>query len=183
MKNITFITGNQKKADYLTKYLWFPVEHIKLDLDEIQSLDNQKIVEHKARQAYNKIWKPILVEDVWMRFSHLWLLPWPFIKFFLEELSPDRLCAMIPKWADRSAVGYCWFGYYDGNQFEYFEWSIKGHIPEKPWYDNGFGWDRIFIPEWYSLVRSELSEKDYEKVYKSIRPLDKIREFLLALAT
>jgi hypothetical protein len=40
---VTFITGNQKKADYLASYLGFAVDHRKLDLDEIQSLDLRKI--------------------------------------------------------------------------------------------------------------------------------------------
>ena len=55
MKKIIFITGNQKKADYLIKYLGFPIEHMKLELDEIQSLDLREVVEHKVRQAYEKV--------------------------------------------------------------------------------------------------------------------------------
>jgi hypothetical protein len=55
MQSIVFITGNQKKADYLAKYLGFPIEHIKVDLDELQSLDLREIVEHKVKQAYAKI--------------------------------------------------------------------------------------------------------------------------------
>lgn len=55
MQSITFITGNPKKADYLEKYLGFPIEHTKLDLDEIQSLDLYEVVEHKVKQAYEKI--------------------------------------------------------------------------------------------------------------------------------
>ena len=55
MKKVTFITGNQKKADYLIRYLGFPIEHMKLELDEIQSLDLREIVEHKVKQAYEKI--------------------------------------------------------------------------------------------------------------------------------
>ena len=46
MKHVTFITGNQAKADYLAKHLGFSVQHHKLDLDEIQSLDLREIVEH-----------------------------------------------------------------------------------------------------------------------------------------
>jgi inosine triphosphate pyrophosphatase len=55
MQTITFITGNQKKADNLSRLIGMSVEHIKLDLDEIQSLDLREVVEHKARQAYDKI--------------------------------------------------------------------------------------------------------------------------------
>ena len=43
MKRVTFITGNQSKADYLAKYLGFPVEHIKLDLDELQHLTQKPL--------------------------------------------------------------------------------------------------------------------------------------------
>ena len=71
MQSITFITGNQKKADYLAKYLGFAIEHEKIDLDELQSLDLREIVEHKVKQAYEKIGKPVLVEDASLEFLAL----------------------------------------------------------------------------------------------------------------
>ena len=49
MLDITFITGNQSKADYLAKYLELPIKHVKCDLDEIQSLDSRVIGEHKVK--------------------------------------------------------------------------------------------------------------------------------------
>ena len=61
MKDLTFITGNQNKADFLAKHLGVPVAHHKLDLDEIQSLDPRVVVEHKVRQAYEVLNKPVLV--------------------------------------------------------------------------------------------------------------------------
>ena len=87
MANITFITGNQNKTDYLLKYLGRPVDHIKLDLDEIQSLDLKEKVEHKVRQAYGKIKKPVIVEDVTSEFAALGGLPRPFIKFFVDKIT------------------------------------------------------------------------------------------------
>lgn len=57
MQSITFVTGNQKKAEHLMKYLGLEVLHEKVDLDELQSLDLREIVEHKVRQAYEKIKK------------------------------------------------------------------------------------------------------------------------------
>lgn len=35
---IAFVTGNQNKADYLTRLLGVPIDHVKLNLDEIQSI-------------------------------------------------------------------------------------------------------------------------------------------------
>src|SRR5688572_13435511 len=95
MTNVTFITGNQNKADYLAKYLGFPVDHVKLDLDEIQSLDLKEVTEHKVRQAYDKIKKPVIVEDVSLEFEGLNGLPGPFIRFFLDGLSPETICSLV----------------------------------------------------------------------------------------
>ena len=67
MKRLVFITGNQAKADYLAKWLGYPVEHQKVDLDELQSLDPHAVIEHKAKEAYKIVGEPVLVEDV--RFS------------------------------------------------------------------------------------------------------------------
>ena len=75
MYSITFITGNKKKADYLAKYLGLEVLHEKVDLDELQSLDLREIVEHKVRQAYEKVGKPVIVEDVSLTFTALGRLP------------------------------------------------------------------------------------------------------------
>lgn len=62
MKDAVFITGNQKKADYLAELLGHPVDHVKVDLNEIQSLDLHEVVKHKLRQAYAEVQRPVLVE-------------------------------------------------------------------------------------------------------------------------
>ncbi len=71
MKSVTFITGNQNKADYLAKYLGVPVEHHKLDLDELQSLELSVIVEHKVKQAYELVKRPVLVEHGITRITNI----------------------------------------------------------------------------------------------------------------
>jgi inosine triphosphate pyrophosphatase len=180
MVQVTFITGNQPKADYLAKYLGHPVDHFKLDLDEIQSLDSKTIVEHKVRQAYDQIKKPVLVEDVSLEFVAWGRLPGPLIKWFLEELSLQQICDML-NGQNRDAVGRCTFGYFDGKRLELFEGSVAGTIAEKPGGDSGFGWDPLFIVDGYDVTRAELSEKDYQKVYLRIRPFAELKKFLESL--
>src|SRR4051812_42151089 len=109
MQKVTFITGNQKKADYLANYLGFPVEHIKIDLDEPQSLDLTEIVRHKVRQAYIHVQGPVLVEDVSLEFAALGRLPGPFIKWFIEELGLEKLCGLL-EGKNREARTSCVFG-------------------------------------------------------------------------
>ncbi len=162
--NITFITGNQKKADYLAKYLGHPVDHVKLDLDEIQSLDLNEIVEHKVRQAYDKIKTAVIVEDVSLEFEALNGLPGPFIRFFVDNVPFEKICSMI-NGQSRRAKAKCVFGFYDGETVKLFEGGLSGEIAEVPTGENGYGWDRLFIPDGYSSTRAELNEEEDQKTY------------------
>ena len=58
-----FISGNANKVKYLSRVLGVELDHIKIDLDEIQSTDLRKIVEDKAHRAYDIIRKPVMVDD------------------------------------------------------------------------------------------------------------------------
>ena len=178
MKKVVFITGNQKKADYLSKYLGHPIEHIKLDLDEIQSLDLKEVVRHKMIQAYDKVKQPVLVEDVALEFSAFGQLPGTFIRWFLEEMQFEEICALL-EGKDRGAMARCVFGYFDGKKEYYFEGSLSGRIPEEPAGTGGYGWDPIFIPQGYDVTRAELSEEDDKITYLKIKPFDQVKEFLI----
>lgn len=178
MEDITFITGNQSKADYLAKYLGFPVKHKKIELDEIQSLDLREIVEHKVKQAYAVVQSAVIVEDVSLEFSALGKLPGPFIKFFVDTVPFEKICAMLGD-LERGAVARCVFGFYDGTKMEFFEGHLNGKIALKPAGRGGYGWDRIFVPEGYSVTRAELGEEDDIKTYLQIKPFAKLKEFLL----
>jgi inosine triphosphate pyrophosphatase len=179
MNNITFITGNQKKADYLAKYLGFPVEHKKIDLDEIQSLGLKEIVEHKVKQAFEQIKQPVIVEDVSLEFSALGRLPGPFIRYFLEEMSPETICSLV-NGKSRKAIARCVFGYYDGQKMELFEGQLGGEIATAPSGNGGYGCDRIFIPEGYDVTRASLNEEDDQKTYVQIKPFAALKEFLIS---
>ncbi len=174
---ITFITGNQNKADYLARYLGFPVQHEKIDLDEIQSLDLKEIVEHKVRQAYEKVNSPVIVEDVSLEFIALGRLPGPFIKFFVEEVPFKTICSMLDG-KTRKAVARCVFGYYDGTTLKLFEGWLEGEIAESPRGERGYGWDKIFIPEGYGMTRAELGEEDDQRTYMQIKPFAQLKDFL-----
>lgn len=176
MSDVTFITGNQNKADYLAKYLGFSVNHQKVDLDEIQSLDLKEVVEHKVKQAYAEVLGPVLVEDVALEFSVLGRFPGTFIKFLVEEVPFETICRMLDG-LPRKAVARCVFGYYDGREVKFFERSLEGEIAEHPAGENGFGWDKIFIPEGFSTTRAELSEEEDKLTYLKIKPFDQLKDF------
>jgi non-canonical purine NTP pyrophosphatase (RdgB/HAM1 family) len=180
MKKITYITGNQKKADYLALYLGHPIVHRKVDLDEIQSMDLKKIVAHKVRQAYNIVKEPVIVEDTSLEFKSLGGLPGPFIKYFLENMPLEAISSLI-NGKDRSATARCVFGYFDGGTEVLFEGSLPGLIADKPAGEGGFGFDPIFIPEGFNLPRAILSDKEYETTYLRVKPIKQLGDFLKTL--
>jgi inosine triphosphate pyrophosphatase len=183
MNDLLFVTGNQNKADYLAKLLGMPIEHRKLELDEIQATSLDKVIEHKVRAAYELVGKPVLVDDISLGFTALNGLPGPFVKFFVEQ--PDgleKMCRMLDAFSDRSARGECMYGYYDGNHLELLHGSIDGQIADHPRGDGGYGWDKVFCPEGYGgRTRAELTEAEYATLYEIIRPLPALREFLKSL--
>ncbi len=177
MQRATFITGNQAKADYLAKYLGAPIRHKKIALDEIQSLNLKKVVEHKIKQAYNFVKTPVIVEDVSLEFAALNGLPGTFIKFYVEKVPFETLCRTLDG-LDRDATARCVFGYYDGAKLELFEGYLRGKIAQHPRGNNGYGWDQIFIPEGYSITRAEMNQTDDQKTYLKIKPFDKLKDYL-----
>jgi inosine triphosphate pyrophosphatase len=179
MQNVTFITGNQSKADYLAKLLDRKISHRKVELDELQSTDLRVIVDHKARQAYTIVGTPVLVEDVALEFSALGNLPGTFIKFFVEaDDGLEKLCRTLDGFNDRTAIARCTFGYFDGTEVRFFSGELRGAIADHPKGEGGFGWDKIFCPDGYAgKTRAELSADDDALTYQIIKPFDALRDF------
>ena len=176
-----FITGNQNKINYLSKTLGFTLGYQKIELDEIQSSNPKIVIEHKVRQAYELIQKPVLVEDTSLSFNALDNLPGPFVKFFVEaENGLENMCRMLDGFNDRTAYGSVIYGYYDGEDVQYFKGRLDGTIAKLPLGKGGYGWDKIFIPRGYNnLTRAELSPKDDIETYNQLRDTVGLRNFLL----
>jgi non-canonical purine NTP pyrophosphatase (RdgB/HAM1 family) len=179
---LTFITSHPLKAEQLSLHLGHPVKHLKLDLDEIQSLDVEEVVRHKALEAYSKAQVPVLVEDVSYQYTALGKLPGPLFKWFLKELKVQGLCKLLDHYDDRSATVQVAFALTtDGKQVHTFLGEMKGMITSEPRGENGFGADSIFIPEGWNRTWGEMTVE--EQVESSVRRigLKKLESFLNAL--
>ena len=58
-----FVTANKNKLRGFEEILGMKLEQIEIDLEEIQDIEVEKVVEHKALEAYEKVGKPVIVED------------------------------------------------------------------------------------------------------------------------
>lgn len=177
MKPITYITGNKHKLENFMRYADFPVEHVGLDLVEIQSLDVHKIIEHKAKEAFKLLQKPVLIEDVSLTIHALGKLPGPLIKWFLESLKTEGLCRLLDNYNDKSATASVLFALYDGTSLKIFEGAMNGSITKYPQGD-GFGWTPIFIPEGWNKSYGEMTTEEQKQSSMRKIAVDKINKYI-----
>lgn len=181
MKNkikLTFVTSNAGKAKYFSDYFHLPVEHLNLDLPEIQSLDLKEIIEDKAKRAYFIIKKPVIVEDVSLSFDALGGLPGPLIKWFFKTMGNEGLCRLVDNYKSRGAIAEVEFALCDRNGVKVFSGRRKGSIARHPRGEAGFGWDPIFIPQGYSETWGEMTSDEKHKTSVRRLALEKLKRYL-----
>jgi non-canonical purine NTP pyrophosphatase (RdgB/HAM1 family) len=173
---LVFITGNLNKVHWTQRYIHIPLTHKKLDLTEIQSLDMKEVAEHKVREAYKHLQKPVMVEDTSLTF-HAWgKLPGTYIKWFLQEIGNEGLCNLLSK--DRSATATVIYAIYDGKKTYFCEASKRGTIADKPKGTSGFGWNNIFIPEGKIKTHGEMTDEEIDEISVRKMALEKLKEIL-----
>ncbi len=175
-KNITLITGNLNKAKQFSRYI--PIKHHKLDLDEIQSLDIDEVITHKAKQAYEILKTPVLVDDVSLQINALGKLPGTFIKFFIEELGREGLCQLIQPYKDKSALATVALGYYDGEKLKIIKTQITGRILDKPRGDKGYGWDALVLLDDFNKTYGEMETEELDKASIRNKAVQQLKEYL-----
>lgn len=181
MTDLLLVTGNQHKADYLAKWLGMPFDHQKLDVDEIQSLDLREVTEHKVRQAYQLVGRPVLVEDVSLTFTAMGRLPGTYIKWFLEEIGQEGLAEMANGLAHRQAIASIMYAYYDGNEIHFFDGHTKGVVAAAPRGEGVFGkkgWNSIFIPDGSDKTFAEMTDEELQPFSHRWQAIAKLKTFL-----
>lgn len=109
MNKITIVTGNPGKVAELQAIALGKLDFVMqdLDIDEIQSLDLEKIVKDKAFRAYSMLKAPVIVDDVSAELASLNGLPGPFIKFFNKQIGEQALYLLAGNKTDKVTVT-CW---------------------------------------------------------------------------
>lgn len=180
MNEITFVTGNQKKVIELERILDRKLQHIKIDLPEIQSLSLDEVVTAKAKAAYEEIKGPVIVEDTALVFHTLGKLPGTFIKWFADELDYDGLCSLLDGKTDRSATVSACIAFCDGRETHLFSGSCDGEIALAPHPGEGFGFDCIFMPAGYETTWSEMSKPVKDSMSHRAKAARALADFLSA---
>ena len=180
MKSIVFVTGNKHKIKEAEEILHIPLETADIDLEEIQETDLEKVALHKLQQAYERIRKPVMVDDVGV-YIHAWNnFPGPLIKWVVKAKEPSGslILKMLQGEKDRTVTVRLAVGFHDGKMPHLFFGEIQGTIADKMRGDNGFDWDKLFIPDGQTKTYAQMSPEEKNTISHRKIALTKLENFL-----
>lgn len=171
-----FVTGNEGKIKEFETILGYKINNVDLDLKEIQSVDVKEVAQEKARQAYEILKEPVIVDDTGLYLEELNGLPGALVKFFVKNLTLQQICNLISE--NRKAKAITCIAFFNGKEMRVAEAEVKGTITKEPRGENGFGWDPIFLPDGFDKTFGELTSEEKQSRFMRHEAIDKLRDIL-----
>jgi non-canonical purine NTP pyrophosphatase (RdgB/HAM1 family) len=141
----SLVTGNQNKVIEARRITGLDIKHVALDICEVQERTCAGVALAKAFEAYDKLRRPVIVEDSGLEFVALGGFPGPFIKHWEQLGGIASICRALDGVGERAAFAVCALAIADGGDPIVVEAHVAGSIARYPRGD-GFGFDPIFIP-------------------------------------
>ncbi len=153
MKSVILVTHNKGKlaeANAIAKVfsirLETPGEVEKL---EIQDKSITRVSEFSAKQAFEQLRKPLIVDDSGLFVNALKGFPGVYSANVFPEIGMEGIIKLLDRHVDRSASFQCSISYYDGKTLKSFVGRVDGTILKARKGERGFGYDPIFAPDGY----------------------------------
>ncbi|MFB6197813.1 MAG: non-canonical purine NTP pyrophosphatase [Halobacteriaceae archaeon] len=199
---LTYVTTNEGKLDEAREYL-DEVKGLEFDYTEIQASNLAPIAAHGAKEAYQEVEAPVLVDDAGLFIEALDGFPGPYSSYVEDTLGIQTVGRIARDQDDPNASFHCVIAYCDGEPFDaapdsidradqntagtneirtadlsvpvkLFEGTVHGQIVE-PRGDGGFGYDPIF--ECGDETFAEMSRQKKNSLSHRGRALAKFADF------
>jgi XTP/dITP diphosphohydrolase len=161
LQQVTFVSTNKNKfleAQAILAPLGISVEFVKLALLEIQSDSLEEIAKEKARDAFARVGRPVIIEDDGLFIHSLNGFPGQYSSFVFKTIGNEGILKLLDKSDKRSAEFRSLIVYFDGRVMSVSEGRVPGKIADAV-SDGGWGYDPIFIPEGSSLTFAQLKDQ------------------------
>ncbi len=185
MNKIIFITSNLhklKEAKNVLSPLGFEVINERLELIEPNDLTQEEIVIYKAKQAYEILKKPLIVDDSGIYFESFNDFPGIFTKMIIKTLKYSGIKDLLIN-RSRKAFFKTMLCYIDNKGFKVFSGIANGEISieKKGELDkdlpNPFSY--IFIPEGLKITMDKLTDEELKQVSHRAKAFKKLAEYLI----
>ena len=182
MKNITFASTNQSKFLEVQSILStrsITADFSQIHLVEIQSDYLKEIAREKAKTAFAKVGRPVIVEDDGLFIDSLAGFPGQYSSFVFRTIGNDGILKLLAGSAKRSAYFSSMIAFYDGITLSISDGRVDGRISDRIT-EGGWGYDPIFVPDGTDLTFAELKESKNKYSHRK-RALEKFAEWYLKL--
>jgi non-canonical purine NTP pyrophosphatase (RdgB/HAM1 family) len=146
LEDLVFVTSNLGKLREAEAVLGRPLDHSDLDLPELQTLDLMEVVRGKAKTAWERVERPVLVEDTGLELAGLGGFPGPLVRWLLASVGAEGICRVARCFDDPRVTARCLVCATDGSVEVFGEGVVEGTITSTPRGVGGFGWDSVFVP-------------------------------------
>jgi non-canonical purine NTP pyrophosphatase (RdgB/HAM1 family) len=179
IEDLVFVTSNPGKLREAEAVLGCPLGHRALDVDELQSLDLEQVVRHKAAEAFRRLGVPVVVEDTSLELAGLGGFPGPLVRWLLASVGPSGICRLAAAFENRSAAARCIAFATNGSSEAIGVGVMTGSIVESPRGRHGFGWDSVFAPDGGDgRTFAEMAEAEKNAISHRRRAFEALREAL-----
>ena len=169
MNKIFYATGNSYKFQTIASYTQQHLPDIEivqvsgLDIHEMQHTDQNIVAIDKAKQAWNLLQQPVLVDDDGIYFEKYHDFPGVFTKQVYDSLGVDGLYKLVQE-GDVATCKVTMVYWYGPESYAIFEGMCPGTIAKKPLFTADPG-DPMFIPAGSSKNCAELYASGEWKQY------------------
>ena len=179
LRSIKFVTANQGKLREAQQILGIQIESASVGhLEELQTIFVEELIRHKAQEAYNKLKAPLIVEDTGLAFLAWKGLPGALIRWFEDTVGNEGIIKMMSGETDRRAVAQCYIALHDGKEIKIAKGELAGTIADAVRGENGFGWDKIFIPDGHSRTFGEMGAEEKNSFSHRRRAFENLRTII-----
>jgi non-canonical purine NTP pyrophosphatase (RdgB/HAM1 family) len=160
MTTVTFITGNGWRHDEAKHLLaGLRVERSRIALAKGASDQLEEIAAARVRDGYRRLGAPCFVENTGMYLDANDTFAGARFKRLLQELGEGGFVARYAgvRGITRVVVAYT----ADGETVSSFEGCNCGRVAEEPRGEQGYGWDRFWIPDGFERTLAELNRSKF----------------------
>ena len=182
MENITFASTNQNKFLEVQSILStrnISVDFSQIHLVEIQSDSLEEIAREKAKTAFAKVGRQVIVEDDGLFIDSLGCFPGQCSSFVFRTIGNDGILKLLAGSAKRSAYFRSLIAFYNGIILSISDGRVDGRISDRVT-EGGWGYDPIFVPDGTDLTFAELKKNKNEYSHRK-RALEKFAQWYLKL--
>lgn len=172
------VTGNANKRREAERIVGHRLETAAIDLPEIQSGDLIEVLRSKAEAAWQRLERPVVVEETGLELACMNGFPGPLVKWMLEAVGDQGIANVAIRAGDPGVVARCALMLRGGDREVIAEGATAGRLVLPPRGVGGFGWDPVFEPDGLERTYAELGDEVKDRIGHRGRAW---RQFLLAL--